>query len=151
MRPQELVLWGRKRGPMPSIDNVSQFQADWKTWWCKCQPEWRRVEGWPLSRDEAKDKDWTRINCTGPHGLFAFVISASWWASSANLDSHHASLDAAIADLHWVIENLLHFNSRSQVTQSEAVPAHGTTFPGHANRESGKRKVKPSYKATYGK
>ena len=148
-RPQEVVKWGHQPTSMPSIDDVSQFQEKWVAWWSNSQPKWRSIEVWPFPHDEGKDKDWARLNITGPHGLFAFVISASWWAASTNLDSHRTSLNAAVADLHWVIENLIHFNSQSQVTQSEATPVLGSKFPSHDSRGSGKRQIKPSLKASY--
>jgi hypothetical protein len=148
LRPQEVIDWGRQRTPPPSITDARKFQTKWIAWWGNCQPKWRAVETWPFPRDEAEDEDWTRLNITGSHGLFAVVMSTSLWAASANLDPHRAPFDAAVADLHWVIENLIRFNSRSQVTQSEADPAPGK-FPGHRQRESGKRKVKPSFKASH--
>ena len=134
---------------MPSIEDVPKFQEKWISWWGSCQPKWRSIKTWPFPRDEGKEKDWTRLNVTGAHGLFGIVMSTSWWAASKDLDSHRASFDAAVTDLHWVIQNLIHFNSQVRATQSEAIPVLGNRFPGHTSRESGKRQVRPSYKASY--
>ena len=133
---------------MPSIADVPQFQEKWIAWWSDCQPKWRSIEAWPFPCDEGEDKDWARLNVTGVHGLFAFMMSLSWLAISASLDSHCTSLDVAVADLHWVIKKLIHFNSQSQVAQPKPIPALGSKFPSHAERGTGKRQVKPSQKAS---
>lgn len=147
--PKEVVDWGHECTSIPIITDVPKFQGKWIDWWSSCQPKWRPVEAWLFPLDEGKDKDWERLNVTGPHGLFTIVMSTSWWAASASLDSQRASFDAAVADLHWVIKNLICINSQSRVTQSEAVPAPKNKFPGHSERESGKRQIKPSFKAIH--
>jgi hypothetical protein len=147
-RPQEVVDWSRQRALVPSITDAQKFHEKWITWWGGCQPKWRSVEAWPFSRDDAKGKDWDRLNITGPHGLFAVVMSTSWWAASANLVSHRAAFDAAVTDLHWVIENLVDWNSPSQVTELQPNTGPATHFPGHGERGPGKRKIIPSLKAS---
>jgi hypothetical protein len=145
-RPQEVADWGHQRSSVPSITNVEQFQAKWIFWWKSCQPNGRSTATWPLSRDDAEALDWTRLNVTGPHGLFPVVMSTSWWAS-ADPGPHRAVFDAAVTDLSWVIENLISFSSRSPESQLAAkLPTN--KFPGHGERAPGKRKVKPSSKVS---
>ena len=146
-RPQEVVEWGRQRDFVPVITKVPEFCDKWVSWWGGCQPKWRSVDSWPFPREDAKDEDWDRMNVTGPHGPFAVVMSTSWWAASANLDPHRGAFEDAVADLHWVIENLLHFNSRLQVTRPALKVTPASHFPGHGERDVGKRKIKPSSKA----
>ena len=146
LRPEEVVHWGRQRSSIPSIDKGEQFCEQWVTWWGSCQPKWRSVEAWPFPHDEANE-DWARLNVTGPHGLFAVVMSASWWAASPCLDSHCATFDTIVDDLHWVIGRLLHTNSQQQSTQSQPKAAPSSHFPGHGERDPGKRRIKPSSKA----
>jgi len=86
------------------------------------------------------------LNVTGPHGLFAIVVSTSWWAASVDADSR-GEFDAAVEDLHWVIQNLIHVNS--QVTGSKPAATAATNYPGHGEREPGKRKIKPTSKVTH--
>ena len=74
-------------------------------------------------------------------------MSTSWWAASASLDPYRTAFDAAIADLHWVIERLLHINSQLTTAEPTLEAAPGNRFPGHGDRNPGKRKIKPSYKA----
>ena len=146
-RPQEVVDWGHQRDSVPVITKVPEFHDKWVSWWGNCQPKWRLVSSWPFPCTDAKDGDWTRLNITGSHGLFAVVMSTSWWAASEALDLDRTGFDAAVADLHWAIENLLHFNSRSQVTRPESKAAPANHFPGHGERDAGKCKIKPSSKA----
>ena len=133
-RPQEVVNWGHQRGSIPSVTNVQQFQEKWIAWWGSCQPNWRSVDTWPFSRDEADSRDWARLNVTGPHGLFPVVMSTSWWAP-ASLGLHRAVFDAAVADLHWVIKHLISFSSQSPEGQLTADPST-RNFPGHCQGHS---------------
>ena len=149
-RPQEVVEWGRRLRTSvsaPAINNIQEFLESWVTWWGNCQPKWRSIESWPFSRDDSVGKDWSRLNITGPHSLFAVVMSTSWLAASAGLGPHRGSFDAAVADLHWVIENLIHFNSQSQAVEPKLDSAPVKHFPGHGERDVGKRRIKPSSKA----
>lgn len=145
-RPEEVVLWGRGRNSPPSIVDVQQFHKKWLAWWRSCQPKWRSTEVWPYSRDDAGGRDWARLNVTGPSGLFSVVVSTSWWAASVNSESHRREFNSAVEDLRWVVENLISFNSRLQVAERTAAPADH--FPGHGGRDPGKRKVKPTPKAS---
>ena len=146
-RPQEVVDWGHDRDSIPSITDVQEFHEKWITWWGNCQPKWRLTQAWPFSCENAKGKDWARLNVTGPHGLFAVVMSTSWWAVSTDLDPRcRAVFDAAITDLLWVIGNLTRFNSGSQATGPEPKTVAAAHFPGHGERGPGKRKIKPSSK-----
>ena len=100
---------------------------------------------WPFSHDDTKDEDWTRLNITGPHGLFAVVMSTSWWASSTDLNNHCTVFNAAVADLHWVIKKLIPSSSGNQ---PEVDTGPVKKFPGHCERAPGKRRVKPTPKAS---
>ena len=141
-RPQEVVDWGHQRNSFPAISDIERFHKEWIVWWTSCQPKWRSTETWPYSHDDAGDKDWARLNVTGPHGLFAIVISASWWAGSMSSDPLCAAFSAAIEDLHWVMERLINVNSESQRTTSKPKPAPVSRFPGHGDRDPSKRKGK---------
>jgi hypothetical protein len=131
---------------MPLIADVQAFQEQWVIWWGSCQPKWRSTGTWPYSRDDCEGKDWARLNVTGPSGLFAVVMSTSWWVSAMGPDSHHEVFNAAVEDLHWVIGCLIHFNSRLQVTEPQCNAALPVNFPGQGERGPGKRKVKPTPK-----
>jgi len=146
-RPQEAVDWGQRRDSFPAITNVKRFHAEWVAWWISCQPKWRTVEMWPYSHDDADDKDWARLNVTGPHGLFALVVSASWWAGSMGSDPLRVAFSAAIDDLHWALERLVSINIKSQQLTPKPKTAPVSRFPGHGERDPSKRKVKPSSKA----
>jgi hypothetical protein len=147
-RPKEVVEWGRQPKSTPSIEDPEEFHQRWLAWWQSCQPKWRSTETWPYLHDGPKGKDWSRLNITGPHGLFAVVMSASWWANSMGSDASHNPFSAAVEDLQWVIENLVEFNLQSPGTRSGPDTTPLGHFPGHGGREVGKRQVKPSYKAS---
>ena len=85
------------------------------------------------------------MNVTGPHGLFAVVVTTSWWVATVDADSR-GTFDAIVEDLHWVIGNLIHINSKSEATRSEPDTATKTQFPGSSNRDPSKRKIKPTMK-----
>ena len=145
-RPQEVIDWGHQRDSVPLITDVRKFHDQWITWWGNCQPKWRSIATWPFPCDYTGN-DWARLDVSGPHGLFAIVMSTSWWAASASLDPYRTAFDAAIADLRWVIERLLHINSQLTTAEPTLEAAPGNRFPGHGDRNPGKRKIKPSYKA----
>jgi len=145
-RPQVVVDWGHQCDSAPVIVDVEEFHEKWVNWWGSSQPKWRSVESWPFPRNDAKGEDWDRLNITGQHGLFAVVMSMSWWAASMNLDPHRAAFDAAVANLQWVIENLVDFNSQLQVTRAEPNVTLTNHFPGHRERDAGKHRIKPSSK-----
>ena len=148
-RPEEVILWGRQRDLSPTITDVQKFSEEWIAWWGNCQPKWRSTETWPYPRDDAKDRDWSRLNVTGTSGLFAVVMSTSWWAASAGLGPHREAFDSAVEDLSWVIENLNHFNSQLPIARIGQVNAsEGDHFPGHGERDPGKRKIKPTPKVS---
>jgi hypothetical protein len=151
-RPSEVGDWLRNRKSMPSIANIDEFHESWVKWWKDCQPRWRSVGTWPYPHDDARDMDWERLNATGPHGLFALIISASWWVSLMESDDSRAAYAAAIDDLHWALENLLHFNCRFQ-DKPKPSPTPATLnagFPGHGERGTGRRNIKPTLKARTG-
>ena len=129
---------------MPSITDVEEFQEKWIVWWGSCQPKWRSTGTWPYTRDDGEGKDWTRLNITGPFGLFAFVMSTSFWAASMSSDLDRGVFDAAVEDLHWVINHLIYFNSQLQVAEPEPTPP--ADLPDANNRGPGKRKVRPTLK-----
>lgn len=101
---------------------------------------------WPFPCGDAKEKDWARLNVSGPHGLFAVVMSTSWWAASPGLDSHRAAFDAAVTDLRWVMEHLAFFSASKPASQLDVNKGPANKFPGHCERAPGKRQVKPSLK-----
>ena len=145
-RLEEVVRWARERDTVPSITNIQQFHEKWLAWWRSCQPKWRSTKVWPYSWDNAEGRDWARLNVTGPSGLFSFVISTSWWAATMGSDSHRGGFSSAVEDLRWVVENLISFNSQLQVAAGNTAPVDH--FPGHGGRDPGKRKVKPTPKAS---
>jgi hypothetical protein len=110
------------------ITDIQQFQEKWIIWWASCQAKWRVTEKWPYPHEDADGKDWARLNITGPSGLFAIVVSTSWWAASVESDSQGEVFSAAVKDLHWAINSLIHFNSRLQVTGGECNTAQQSTL-----------------------
>ena len=146
-RPKEVIDWGHHRKSSPPIADMCEFHQRWIKWWGNCQPIWRSTEKWPYDRGDAKENDWGRLDATGPHGLFAVVMSASWWAGSMDSGSSSDPFSLAVEDLHWVTENLIYFNSQSKETQSKRVTTPLSNFPGHGGRGAGKRQIKASYKA----
>jgi len=104
---------------------------------------------WPYPRNDAKDKDWSRLNVTGTSGLFAIILSTAWWAASLKPDSHREAFDSAVEDLLWVVENLNYFNSQLPVAGTAQANAGALDhFPGHGTRDPGKRKIKPTPKVS---
>ena len=73
-------------------------------------------------------------------------MTTSMWVTTIDADSR-GTFDAVVEDLHWVIGNLTHFNSQSQVTGSKPNIGAETQLPVHNDRDPSKRKVKPTLKA----
>lgn len=85
------------------------------------------------------------MNVTGPHGLFAVVVSTSWCIATTDTDSRR-TFDAIVEDLLWVIENLNHVNSQVQATRSGINETIEPQLPPNSTRDPGKRQVKPTLK-----
>ena len=132
-RPEEVISWGHQRNSVPLITNLQQFQEKWIIWRGSCQPKWRSTQTWPYSHEDTEGKDWAWLDVTGPHGLFAIIMSTSWWAIAVDPNSHGV-FNAAVNDLLWVMENLIKTNSQLQVTRPECIAAMAANFPGHSKQ-----------------
>ncbi|KIL55650.1 hypothetical protein M378DRAFT_59930, partial [Amanita muscaria Koide BX008] len=82
-RPEQVKLWlkhARKIKSPPCIARVSEYSDAWCRWWMSMQPEWRKDQQWPPSRDVPADTSWVTLLRSGPIGFFLIVVSLSWWA-----------------------------------------------------------------------
>ena len=112
-RPSELSLWfkmGRRlRSPktIPPIESIQDFESEWVEWWSAIQPPWRDTRDWPFVRDDATEQeDWGDLPNGGKDGLFLVVVSLGWWIHARD-PSEDSKVDDAIADVTWVVDNLI--------------------------------------------
>ena len=112
-RPNEIAWWfkhGRRRlstpKDLPHIESVQEFENEWVQWWSEIQPEWRDTKDWPFAQEDAVGRCWGHLPKGGKYGLFLIVISLGWWIDVR--DPLEASkVDAAVADVSWVLKNLV--------------------------------------------
>jgi len=86
-----------------TISDTAVFAEKWKGWWIKCQPSERTQMPWPFPREPCPDLDWGKLQNGGMHGIFLFVISLSWWATSLDSSVPPAEIIEAVDDLSWVL------------------------------------------------
>ena len=92
---------------MPPIRSIQDYEDKWVEWWSAAQPEWRNVEDWPLLQESDVDgRDWGDLPSGGKDGLFLVLVSLGWWVH-ARAPSEDSKVDEAIADVTWVIDNIV--------------------------------------------
>jgi len=119
-RPDELGWWfkhGRRlvKKNIPTIGSIDKFQADWVAWWSVTQPQWRQTSSWPFEQGDAAGRDWGTLLNGGKDGLFLVVVSLGWWINARDpaVDSR---VDDAVADVTWVLDNLVSTLSAAAIT-----------------------------------
>ena len=156
-RPDELGIWLKARlySPqhIPHVADASAYRERWVSWWTACQPAWRKGREWPLSREGDTGSGWGKLRARGQNGIFIVVMSTTWWAASLTSAEESSKFDEAIADVHWVFDQLL----KSYPVQSTPDPPppptnvqKPTSKASWLVRPSGKRQSKPSYKVLEG-
>ena len=123
-RPDELgrwFKWGRlyDRKHLPEIEDLEVFEEQWTAWWSAAQPRWRETESWPFEQVDATGRDWGKLPDGGKDGLFLVVVSLGWWIHALD-PSEESVLDNAIADVTWVLENLIRFLSVDIIADSDS-------------------------------
>lgn len=112
-RPEQVKWWqkrARKVDPPVKPEEVSEIDKKWWGWWKSLQPNWREtmtIAG-PLNVTHqaiTDDGDWMVLEKSGINGMFSVVACLSWWGKAVARDD--ASFLAAIADVRWVIEQIL--------------------------------------------
>ena len=73
----------------------------------------------PHERADAPRHDWSNFLDGGKDGLFLVVVSLGWWlhAQDPEVDS---KIDVTIADVTWVLNNLVSFLSADAIAGSES-------------------------------
>ena len=72
------------------------------------QPEWGHEGSWPLLRDSLASGPWDDILIGGKDGLFVMIMMLSWWIlSGAQGEGSNSQLEEAVADISWVLLNLV--------------------------------------------
>lgn len=123
-RPREIAWWfkhGRRlaKKNIPSIKSVKDFEDEWIAWWSAIQPQWRSAEGWPFKQKDATGEDWGHLLDGGKDGLFLVVVSLGWWIH-AQVPSKESKVGDAIADVAWVVNNLVSCLSADATTSDSS-------------------------------
>lgn len=110
-RPAEVSIWIRtwryNDNHIPSVTNVEAFHQNWVHWWVACQPPWRQNQEWPLPKERVEDVSWGKLAARGKNGLFLVIMTTAWWATALRSDDQRHLFEAAVDDIHWVIEQQL--------------------------------------------
>ena len=92
---------------MPIIASARTYGTEWVKWWTTAQPQERDTQQWPFSRDPLEDVCWHWFPANGKDGIFLAVMALSWWASTVRSSDEVGFFEEAVADLHWVIQELI--------------------------------------------
>ena len=156
-RPEEFIMWFKHARPntTPDIGSVRGFEKRWIRWWSAIQPEWRDTEVWPFRQEDTTgQRDWGNLPNGGKLGLILVVTSLGWWIHVKNRSedlaaqdsedsaqdsedsevdvSEDSKLDDAIADVTWVIDNLISFLSIDAI--DVGAPSHTDSDPAPDSR-----------------
>lgn len=124
-----------------TVHDTVAFAERWREWWIKCQPSERTQEQWPFPREPRPGLDWGKLLNGGRRGIFLFVISLSWWATSLDSSISLPELIEAIDDLNWVLCQL----ATGLLPRPSLAPP--STHTDVANTSLPKRKIKLTEKA----
>jgi hypothetical protein len=105
---------GRKN--IPTISKLETFISQWQKWWIGLQPTARLGKGKKLQQVEIADEEWGNLSKGGPNGFFNIVASLGWWASSANSAPQLKKCQEMIADVAWVLEQMIQVMTKEQET-----------------------------------
>jgi len=126
-RPDQIGWWfkhGRRQfieRSIPEIKSLENYERVWFKWWTAMQPEWRDVDSWPFSQDEGDINDWGNLIHGGKDGLYVVVVSLAWWVHARD-PVKESLLDDAIADVSWVLDQLVSSLLSSTTTAKSAPP-----------------------------
>lgn len=162
---------------VPVIADAHAYGSEWVRWWTAVQPKERDVQQWPFLRGTNGDVNWDRFPANGKDGIFLALISLSWWAPAVQSPDEIVFFEEAVTNIHWVIQYLIHFKttlqlpplrltpSQDEVNTSQAGSIHHQPNPTSCSpassshppestsgayahqRATGKRVVKPTWKA----
>lgn len=154
---------------MPVVLDPHTYGTEWVKWWTAAQPQERDTKEWPFARNTDHSIDWRRFPANGKDGIFIAIMALSWWALALRSPDELALFEEAATDIHWVIQELIRTkmalqDSPSNLPPPQVEPDH-TPYPQPSpvpppspppvstsnapfrERASGKRVVKPTWKA----
>ena len=140
-RPAQLGRWfkiGRRLGHpnnIPEIESVQVFEDEWVNWWVAGQPGWRDTSSWPFAQEDALGCDWGDLPNGGKDGLFLVLVSLGWWVHARD-PSEGSKVDEAIADVAWVIKNLVSALAAGAASDSDSEPDSSSPPPPSKRRSS---------------
>ena len=147
-RPGELTRWlksGRWLATpksIPHIESLKDFEDNWVQWWSASQPKWHKTERWPFAQEiTVGERDWGVLSGGGKDGLFLVMVSLGWWVHRRG-PSTDSKLDNAIADVAWVIDNLISFLSSNLDSDSD-LDSRVACSPVQLGKRSARVKIGP--------
>ena len=142
-RPTEVDGWLKDTANLHvSIADAAIYIKAWTDWWTTCQPTGRAAVSWPFSHDPLSSTQLGRLLNGGKHGIFLFVMALSWWAKSIDSVASPPSLTGAVADVGWVLHQLVD----AQTPPPTPAPTTGAA-PDVSDTGRGKRKIVLTEKA----
>ena len=118
-RPDAVHWWiSHARTSRPPVRDVNMFAKEFWTWWCALQPAWRKLSI-PSSTQLAFTPctiagEWTIMDKPGANGFLSVLAALNWWGAQIKVDGAESYLwHAAVADVRWVIEQLIEARSRA--------------------------------------
>ncbi|EDR08975.1 uncharacterized protein LACBIDRAFT_326622 [Laccaria bicolor S238N-H82] len=136
-RPPEVAYWvGRGRKSAPPIKSIPLFEVGWWNWWKGLQLNWRsvaEVEG-PLTATHHEvangEGGWASIDKHGQNEFLTVLSCLVWWGAALNgRQGESAGWTAAVADVHWVLVNLVSTTSLPKPQGAERASPSAATTP----------------------
>jgi len=107
-RPLEVGAWLKDPTNLHvSIADTTAYVKAWIGWWTACQLTGRATVSWPFVCEPLDSTQWVRLLNGGRNGIFLFVMALSWWAASPDWAASSPSLTEAVADVKWVLRQLV--------------------------------------------
>jgi hypothetical protein len=113
--------------------NANEYGRIWWSWWISLQPSWR--EGETVCKAIPTDVDWSQLMEGGPLGIALIVMTLAWWLAAEGDNAKafaNSRLAAAIADITWVLEQLvltLERHPMPSASTSNSAPASKASKP----------------------
>lgn len=74
------------------------------------QPDWRKMDGWPMARESRDDEQWKELAKGGKNGFSLAIVALIWWGAKTPVDEGEGSLNefcSALEDVTWVLGEIV--------------------------------------------
>ncbi|KAJ7026241.1 hypothetical protein C8F04DRAFT_1190785 [Mycena alexandri] len=131
-RPTAVKNWVKEaRKGTPNIGGAEAMAAQWWGWWRAINPSWRLREGELVQEGEGS---WDVLRCPGQNGFLNVIVCLKWWRCemenrSESMEKTSELWQRAVADVRWVLTQMVNENSEEGGEQTGATPTPPPSTP----------------------